>query len=313
MLKIATDRNKNLTDWDGTQTCGPGEICWFDLQSPSEEEMQAVARLTGAPAALLQGVMDTQASVSASAAEGWLLLITRTVDRSDSRLRPQHLGLLVGEKFLVSVHEEDLPEIQEVSHEWSVEPVSGGSDLLYFLLDATLDRLFPMLDDIEDALYEVEENILQGQMEQRILFGILRTSRELLVIRKVGSALRETANTILRHTPQQESRWSRFQEAYDHASRVVDIAEMLHEVASNSIDANLATVSNQLNAVMKTLTIVATILMTVSLISGIFGMNFAFPAVIKEQTLRGFWIAVGAMAASVGGLLLWFRRKRYLA
>jgi Mg2+ and Co2+ transporter CorA len=62
---------------------------------------------------------------------------------------------------------------------------------------------------------------------------------------------------------------------------------------------------------MKTLTIMATILMTVSLISGIFGMNFAFPHLIKDQSLRGFWAAIGAMGASVAGLLFWFKKKRY--
>jgi len=312
MLRIATERQKSLVDWKPGEALGTEEICWLDLQQPTDEELGTVARLTGVPASLLAVAADTRTSIQSDAENGWLLLVTRAIDCSNGGCKPQHLGLLVNQRFLVSIHESDLPETAEVCHEWELEPTSGAPSLLYYLLDALLDRLFPMLDDIEDRLYETEEAVVSGKMQSTILQNILLTGRQLLAMRKVGGALRETANAVLRRTPQQEERWARFQEVYDHASRVVDISEMLHEVLSNSIDAHLATVSNQLNSVMKTLTIWATILMTVSLISGIFGMNFAFPGLIKDQSLRGFWIVMGAIGASVLALLYLFRRMRYL-
>jgi magnesium transporter len=311
MLRIATAENPNLVEWSTDKTPPSTGLRWADLQSPTEAELGLVQKWCHAPAALLEAAADTQTTVRADAREGWLLLITRGIENSDG-MRVQHLGLLVNETCLISIHEEKLPDLEDVSHDWRVEPTKSGADLLYYLLDALLDNLFPILDEIEDKLYEVEETIISGQIERSIILNILRTSRQLLVIRKIGSALRETANTVLRRTSQQEAQWARFQEAYDHASRIVDIAETLHEIASGTIDANLATISNQLNEVMKTLTIMATILMTVSLISGIFGMNFAFPGVIKEQTLHGFWISVGSMAAAVTLLLVWFKKKRYI-
>jgi magnesium transporter len=312
MLKVATERQKTLVDWRPEEALSAGEVCWLDLRDPTDEELQAAARLTGVPVSLLKTAADTRTSIQSDAESGWLLLVTRAIDCHDDTCRPQHLGLLASQRFLITIHEADLPETAEVSREWQLELTPGAPSLLYYLFDALLDRLFPMLDHIEDRLYETEEAVVSGKMQSMVLQNILLTGRQLLAIRKVGGALRETSNAVLRRTPQQEEQWSRFQEVYDHATRVVDISEMLHEVSSNSIEAHLATVSNQLNSVMKTLTIWATILMTVSLISGIFGMNFAFPGIIKAQSLRGFWIVMGAIGASVLGLLYLFRRMRYL-
>jgi magnesium transporter len=311
MFQLANERTKVFADFDAKAAPASNMLAWLDLRQPSKAELEAVISLTGAPAALLDIAADMQTSLQADQEAGWLLLVTRVMDRTDGGFTPQNLGILVGEKHLITLHETDIPEFQEVFHEWKTEPIACGPDLLYYLMDALLDCLFPMLDDIEENLYQVEESIVQNDMPGNVLQDILRSSRQLLVIRKVGSAIRESTNAVLRHTSQRKKEWARFQEIYDHATRVVDTAEILHEVSSNSIDAHLASVSNQLNGVMKTLTIMATILMTVSLISGIFGMNFAFPHLIKDQSLRGFWFAVGAMGASVAGLLLWFKKKRY--
>ena len=312
MLSIATEQQKTLVEYRSEITSDRGGLCWLDLQQPTDQELQTAAQLCGAPVALLEAAADTETTIRSDMEDGWLMLVSRAIRAADKKLDIQHLGVVVKANWLVTLHEAELPETAEVSREWQVEPTTGAAHLLYYLLDALLDGLFPMLDEIEDKLYETEENIIGNRLQSIVLEQILRTSRRLLVIRRVGGALRETANAILRRTPQQEEAWSRFQEIYDHATRAVDIAEMLHEVSSNSIDAHLATVSNQLNSVMKTLTIWATILMTLSLIAGVFGMNFAFPALVKDQSLRGFWFSLGTMGLAALGLLYLFRRMRYL-
>lgn len=312
MLRIATERRKALVDWKPGQSCNAGEICWLDLQQPSAQELHEAGQLSRVPKALLTTAADTRTSIKTDAEEGWMMMVTRAADFSDGLLKVQHLGIIVNDKHLITIHETELPDLEDALHDWEIEPTSNAPTLLYFLLDAMIDRLFPILDDVEDNLYETEASIIGNMSQSAILQNILRTGRQLLMIRRISSALRETANSVLRRTPQHDASWSGFQEAYDHANRVIDLAEMLHDVSSNSLDAHLATVSNQLNSVMKTLTILSTILMTMALIAGIFGMNFAFPGVVKEQSLRGFWLTMVIMVASAGALLVWFRRKRYL-
>jgi magnesium transporter len=223
------------------------------------------------------------------------------------------LGLLVGERQLITLHQGDLPGISEACRDWAAKDAEAGADLLYYLLDAVLERLFPLLDEIEDTLYEVEEEISFDYPQKQALQNILRTTRRLVVVRKIGSALRESANAVLRRTPPEEKQWGYFHEIYDHASRVVDSAEMLREVVSNCMNANQAIVSNQLNSVMKTLTIIVTILMTATWIAAIFGMNFRFPWVFNNNNFsQAFWVTTFLMLLSILGLFLWFRKLRYM-
>jgi len=311
MLKVATEEDKSLLERETPGDLPLRGVYWVDLERPSEAELQAAGAMTAAPAELLARAADARSGVHAEAREGWLLLTSKALDSSGRRPHAQHLGLLVAGKGLISIHEVPLAEAGEVCQVWRLEGVADGTQLLYWLLDAALDRLFPVLDELEEELYRVEEGIIRARLRQDTLRHILRMSRRLLIIRKVAGALRETANCLLRHTSQQQY-WSGFQQLYDHATRAVDIAEMVHEMASNCIDAHLASVSNQLNGVMKTLTIWATVLMSMSFIAGVFGMNFAFPHLVKDQSLRGFWASVGAMGVTALGLLWWFRRRGYL-
>jgi magnesium transporter len=313
MLSIATQDNKSFVPWQKGEALCREKICWLDLQQPTPEELQAVAQLTGVSASLLESVSDTKTSVSAAAEDDWMLLVTSVPDFSNEAIRLQPLGLLVGERQLITLHQADLPGISEACQDWVAKDTEAGADLLYYLFDAILDRLFPVLDEIEDTLYEVEEEISFDYPQKQALQNILRTTRRLVVVRRIGNALRETANAVLRRTPPEEKQWGYFHEIYDHASRVVDSAEMLREVVSNCMNANQAIVSNQLNSVMKTLTIVATILMTATWIAAIFGMNFNFPMPFNnEHHYQAFWIATCTMFFAIMVLFLWFRKLRYM-
>jgi magnesium transporter len=313
MLKIATQDDKAFHLWQEGEALCREKVCWLDLQLPTPEELQKVAELTGVSPDLLTTVGDTKTGVSSAGEEGWMLVVTSVPDLSNDMIKLQPLGLLVGERHLITLHQSDLPGISEACQDWSNKKTEAGADLVYYLFDAHLDRLFPLLDEIEETLYEVEEEINFDYPQKQALQNILRTTRRLVVVRKIGSALRESANAVLRRTPPEEKQWGYFHEIYDHASRVVDSAEMLHEVASNCMDANQAIVSNQLNSVMKTLTIFVAILGVATWIAAIFGMNFEFPWPFNSNYhLRAFWIASFTMLVSVMVLFIWFRKLRYM-
>jgi magnesium transporter len=313
MLSIATQDNKSFLPWQAGEPLCQGKICWLDLQQPTPEELQAVAHLTGVSPDLLASVSDTKTGISSSAEGDWMLLVTSVPDFSNEAIRLQPLGMLVGNDYLITLHQSDLPGIGEACQDWAVKTTEVGADLLYYLFDAILDRLFPLLDEIEETLYEVEEEISFDYPQKQALQNILRTTRRLVVVRKIGSALRESANAVLRRTPPEEKQWGYFHEIYDHASRVVDSAEMLREVVSNCMNANQAIVSNQLNSVMKTLTIIVTILMAATWIAAIFSMNFHFPWPFNnDRYAQSFWVVNCIMLVSILGLFLWFRKLRYM-
>jgi magnesium transporter len=313
MLNIATQDNQEFRPWQKGEAPCRDKVCWLDLQQPTPEEMQAAAELTGVSPTLLKTVSDTKTGVSSAGEGDWMLVVTSVPDITPEAIKLQSLGLLVGERHLITLHQSDLPEIKEAGRDWAVKPTETGADLLYYLFDAVLDRLFPLLEEIEATLYEVEEEISFDYPQKQALQNILKTTRLLVVVRKIGSALKESANAVLRRTPPEERQWGYFHEIHDHASRVVDSAEMLREVAGNCMDANQAIVSNQLNSVMKTLTILVAILGVATWIAGIFGMNFHFPWPFDtDYHYRSFWIATFTMLASIMVLFIWFRKLRYM-
>jgi magnesium transporter len=162
------------------------------------------------------------------------------------------------------------------------------------VLDSLVDGYFPVLDDIADRADTMEESIiLAGQ--PTLQAEILRLRRELLMIRRVAGPERDVMNVLIRRDPPLFSRKEilYFQDVYDHLLRVTDTVDIYRDMLSSVLDANLSMVSYTLNIVVKRLTASSIILMSITLIAGIYGMNFTY---MPELDWRfGYPLALGLM------------------
>jgi magnesium transporter len=238
----------------------------------------------------------------------------------DDAIDTDEVDLFIGERYLITVHQRPVAQIDESVRRWRQNAAALGHDigaLLYALLDSMVDSYFPVLDAIGDQVDEVQEAIFHGP-SQATLRTLARLRRDLLQVRRVLAPEREVVNTLLRRDqpilPQSTAVY--FHDIYDHLIRLIDTIDTHRDLLGTATDSYLSVTSNNLNQIMKVLTGWSIILMSASLTAGIYGMNFspdASPFNMPElRWYFGYPMALLLMLA-VGGLLyLNFRRRDWL-
>jgi magnesium transporter len=195
--------------------------------------------------------------------------------------------------------------------------VDGGSDimLLYRVIDALVDTFFPVLGHFDDTIDELEDAILVKPTEAQ-LGSLFEMKRDLVGLRRVVTAERDMFAGLVSGmselpgmTPEAERY---FRDLYDHLIRVSDLVDSYRDLLSGAMDTHLSTVSNRLNEVMKQLTIIATVFLPLSFLTGFFGQNFGW-MINKIGSLTAFLcLAIGLEFVTALVLLVLFRRRGWL-
>jgi magnesium transporter len=230
------------------------------------------------------------------------------------RLQLGELGIFLGKNYLVTVHSESIRAIETAERLWRswTDLAERGTGLLaYLLIDAFVDDYLPLLDTVSDRMDSLEDRIF-ADFQDESLEEIFRIKKELLLLRRAVTPLRDVFNTLLRREQPIFSRETHtyFQDVFDHLIRVADTIDTLRDMVGSMMDAYLSISGNRMNLVMKRLTSIATILMSVTLVAGIYGMNFDYMPELKWR--YGY---VGALLSMlVVGLAIYshFRRIKWL-
>ena len=187
----------------------------------------------------------------------------------------------------------------------------GADYLAYALMDAVVDQYFTILEAMGERIESLEEQLLSAP-EASTLSTIHYMKRELMTLRKSVWPLRELLGGMQRTDSTLIASSTRvfLRDVYDHTIQILDIVESFRDVVSGMLDIYLSSVSNRMNAAMKVLTVIATIFIPLSFITGIFGMNFEyFPELTWAWAYPwGFW---GIILASVLGMLYVFKRNKF--
>ena len=222
------------------------------------------------------------------------------------------------ESYLVTIHHEPCPDFTTLTERLARRPGPAGDHvmLLYRVLDTLVDGYFPVLSNLDDRIDELEDEILQRPTEDQ-LGQLFDMKRSLIALRKVVTPQRDmfasmlgSGDTIPGMTPDAERY---FRDLYDHLIRISDLVDSYRDLMSGALDTHLSTVSNRLNVVMKQLTIIATIFLPLSFLTGFFGQNFGW-MVNRITSFPVFIVAgVGLQLAVVVALLILFRRRGWLS
>jgi magnesium transporter len=222
------------------------------------------------------------------------------------------------EKYLVTIERGGCSQFDEVRTRASLRRQQGGGStimLLYRIVDSLIDSFFPVLARLDDQIDALEDSILAKPTEEQL--GTLFTmKRSLVTLRKVITPQRDMFATLVVSesglpgmTPDAERY---FRDLYDHLIRISDLVDSYRDLLSGAMDTHLSTVSNRLNQVMKQLTIIATIFLPLSFITGFFGQNFGW--MISHITGVGTFVilGIGMQIVVAIGLLVMFRRRSWL-
>lgn len=184
-----------------------------------------------------------------------------------------------------------------------------ASTLLHAQLDTIINAIFPILEAYSERLETLEETILTRPTIED-LKAIHQTKRELLMVRRAAWPMREVIHQLQRelHVCLSETTQIYFRDVYDHIIQILDLIETYREFAAGLTEAYMSAVSNRMNEVMKTLTIISTIFVPLTFLAGVYGMNMPIPENKSDLAYPAFWmISVGVAV----GMLLWFRHRKW--
>jgi magnesium transporter len=288
---------------------------WVDVVDPTPEEITRIGEEFHFHPLALEDVARGNQRPKVDHYDDYQFIVFYGLTIAANRCQSREVDIFLGKHYMVTFHKSDLPIFAQIADRWRNNAVKLGNHsvgfLLHSLLDALVDEYFPVLDDIAERSEDLEEAIiLAGQ--PTLQAEILRLRRELLLIRRVAGPERDVLNVLIRRDPPLfgSKEIVYFQDVYDHLLRVTDTVDIYRDMLSSVLDANLSMVSYTLNVVVKRLTSASIILMSISIVAGIYGMNFVFMPELDWHW--GYPFALGLMVLIATAEVGIFRRIGWL-
>jgi magnesium transporter len=287
-----------------------GTLLWVDVIAPSGDDLELIEEEFGFHNLAIEDASLIHERPKVDQYDDFLLIIFYAMshDESVSGISLQQLSIFAGANFVVTLHGAELPILEAISDRWQLNhdriKNHAAGLLVYSILDALVDEYLPVADRISDRIDQIEESIF-GRFDATAQQEIFRLKRDLINIRKVLTPERDVLNVLMRRdTPVYNDETVRyFQDIYDHLLRVLDSVDTYRDLLSSALDSHLSVLSNRMNKVMKTLTASSIILMSMTLVAGIYGMNFVHMP--ELEWVAGYPFALGLMVAigvSLGAL-----------
>lgn len=294
----------------------PGDLLWLDLESPTPEE-EAVLRdhFQLHPLALEDTFVEVQyPKIDIYSDYAFLVLHGINYLAATKEFTTAEIDIFLSDQFLITYHDHRMRSVNMMKERIQNEPqiLQAGLDrLAYSILDRMVDNYFPELEKLEDRIEELEEEIF-SQPSRESLNRIFTLKRDLMHLKRIVYPQREVFNRLSRD----EIPWIRpatrvyFRDTYDSLFRMTDTADAYRDLLTGLLDAYLSSVSNDLNEVMKVLTLIATICIPMTVVAGVYGMNFRYMPELEWR--YGYFFALGLMLIVALGMFWFFRRKRWV-
>lgn len=296
------------------------EVVWVDLEAPEPSELALLEHPFGFHPLAIEDCLTREHQPKIEDFGEYAFLIARGIDfgasRSEDEFQTLKVAAFLGPSWLVTYHRGPMRSIQTVrekyAHESSARMVARGMDhLLYEILDHVIEHYFPVIDGVEDEIDAIEEDLFHDPGDD-VLDRILTAKRKTVEIKRTIAPHRDVFNRVARGEFEEidPSTAAFYRDLYDSTFRLTEIADSYRDLLNGLFDAYLSVTSQRLNEVMKVLTIFATIMLPLTFVVGIYGMNFEY---MPELGWRyGYFAVWGVMLAIAAGMLWFFRRRRWL-
>jgi magnesium transporter len=239
-------------------------------------------------------------------------------DKSIQRLNAAELDIFLGSDYLVTLPNVELLPVTRLFNRFREDEElrnqlfsKGSGRLLYEVLDDLFDYCFPILDKIGHKLDRIEDDVFEELASEEVVRGISNVKQEIIAFRKIikpqRPTLRVLERTVERFLPEELELY--FDDIVDASERIWDLLDNYKEVVEAVEQTNESQIARHQNDVLRVLTVFSVVLLPLTLIASIFGMNVNFPGF---GTVEAFWLIVGAMLAMIVVLVGFFRWRRWL-
>jgi len=325
-LNWTTDRCLENED-ESVRSClenlPPSGRTWINVDGLHDVGVvQALGGRFGLHPLVVEDILNTHLRPKFEAYEDYLFVSLKMhmEDGEAGSFRTEQVSIVLGRDWVLTFQEvpgDVFEVIRERLRSGKGRYRSGGPDYLaYALMDSVIDHLFLIMEDFGERLEELEDELIENPT-RATLQRIHGLRRDLIRIRKTVSPLRDVVSGIRREDTAliQEATRPYLRDLHDHVAQALDILESSREIVAANLEAYLSSLSNRMNEVMKVLTIFAAVFIPLTFIAGIYGMNFNTQAsrlnMPELDWAFGYPFALGLMALVGGGMLLFFRLKKW--
>ena len=293
------------------------ETIWADMLAPAEPERRILLDTFHFHELAVEDALAAVHHPKIETYDGFLYLILHGIDagKRQKGMVTHDVDFFLGRNYLVTVHQEPSRSIDAELQVCARHPhvlAEGPGILLHRIVDQLVDHYSPELDNLEERIDGLERAVFE-QPQRNPLKEILKLKADVAMLRRVALPQRDAvARLARREFPEiSEALSYKFRDVHDHLVRLTDEALFLQDRVTGLLEAHLANTSNRLNQVMKVLTVIATIFMPLTVLTGMYGMNVDLPHFPGGHASQ-FWWVFGIMIAVSTAMLWVFRRLEWI-
>lgn len=295
-----------------------GVTVWVDLMNPTPEEGQHIlGDVFHFHELSVEDALSALQFPKVESYGAYLYLILHRIDFAarEHCFQTHDVDFFLGDRFLVTIHSGDSRSFQQVSAICQRNTMAlgeGTAALLHRIIDTIVDNYRPEIEQLSERLDELEDRVFESGGAS-LAMDILNFKKDVSSLRRVIQPQRDVVGRLARREfPWIDEQISyRFRDVHDHLVRIADESMFFQDRITSLLDANLATVSNQLNQIMKILTLIATVFMPLTFITGLYGMNVDLPH-FGLGGVTMFWVLMAIMFGVVLLMLMYFRKRGWI-
>ncbi len=302
--------------------CVPGKdqpgVTWIDVVGLSDTKvLEEVGQVFGLHPLILEDILDTAQRPKLDDFGDYAYIAVQTLSYDDASIKvtSDQVSIVLGRNYVISFEERPSPLFDNIRQRLHLDTSrirkAGGDYLAYALLDAVVDNYFTVLERLGERIEFLEEDVVASPAPAT-LHTIHDLKREMLYLRSSVWPLREVVDLLNSGEVSliQDRTRVYLRDVYDHTIEVIDTTEIFRDMLSGMLDIYLSSISNRLNEIMKFLTIISSLFIPLTFLVGVYGMNFKFmPELDQPVAYPALWLV---MVSIFSGMLLWFRRKRWI-
>ncbi len=289
---------------------------WLDIEAPDESDYELLEHTFKFHPLTIEDIrhQNQRPKVDEYPDYNFTVIFLAVWENDEIALREHHL--YVGAHYLITVHHEpsaELKELQERIHKSPDLTHGKPAFLTYLAIDALVDTTFPVLEKLDDEV-DVLEDEITAKATQDSLQRIYHLKHTVTELRRFLGAQRDVFQALITHGIhlQQQDMTLYYRDVYDHIVRQYETADSLRDLLSSAMDVYLSTVSNRLNQTTKALTVIASLFLPLSFLTGFYGMNFAYLVTVLETPTAAFLLGIGTMVIAILIQLYFFRRRGWI-
>jgi magnesium transporter len=289
---------------------------WLDIEKPDADDYRLLEETFKAHPLTIEDIQqqNQRPKIDEYPEYNFVVIFEANWEGDDVSFYEHHL--FVGPHYLITVHNEPAPAIKELQARIHKSPaLTKGQPafLTYLVIDALVDATFPVLDQVDVTVDKMEDEIIE-KAAPGSLDRIYHLKHSVTELRRYLGAQRDVFQKLITHGIhlQQQDMTLYYRDVYDHIVRQYETVDSLRDLLSSAMDVYLSTVSNRLNTTTKALTVIASLFLPLSFLTGFYGMNFSYLVSVLEVPYWAFAVGIATMLVSIAIQLYFFRRRGWI-